>query len=140
MNRTFAMIKPIWGDHYRLRNVLAFIENHEFTIETLHRRCLALSEVDVLYREHVGKSFYETMRTYMCSGPVVGMLLSHRQGDVLARWRRALGATDSSKADPGTLRALYSNKIGVIFQNVAHGSDAPDAAFREAGLWGWHVR
>ena len=140
-SKTFALVKPIWNKLYTLSDVLKFIESRGFVIKEMRLRRLLPEDVDIFYEEHVGKSFYEAMRTYMCSGPVVGMLLSARPRpsgkDAIACWRSSLGATDSAKAAPGTLREGYGNKTGIMFQNVAHGSDSPEAAIREAGLWGW---
>lgn len=126
--KTFAMIKPIWSDSYRLSNVLHFIENHHFVIEEMKLQRLSKHDVDEFYQEHVGKHFYDAMRSYMCSGPVVGMVLSlesdyaffpeTRDGRItlrtnadgpppaephkataIYRWRHYLGATDSAKSD-----------------------------------------
>ena len=83
-HRTFAMVKPVLPQ-YRLGDVIGFIEN-VFDIEEMRLRRLSPREVDEFYQEHVGKHFYEAMRTYMCSGPVVGMILAR---DELRRVRRA---------------------------------------------------
>jgi len=141
ITKTFALVKPILNDAYRLSDVLHFIEKHHFVIEEMRLRRLSPSDVDVFYQEHVGKTFYEGMKAYTCSGPVAGMILSietcAEEENAVSEWRNVLGATDPLKAAPCTLRSLYGNKTGIMFQNVAHGSDGPEAAIREASLWGW---
>jgi len=142
---TFAMVKPVWSDSYKLSDVIDFIEHHHFVIEEMRLRRLTPSDVDIFYEEHVGKHFYEAMRAYTCSGPVVGMVLSFDSGldeapiGAVTHWRYYLGSTDSTKAESFTLRGLYGNKDGIMFQNVAHGSDSLQAAVREAKLWGWEL-
>jgi nucleoside-diphosphate kinase len=146
--KTFAMIKPVWGT-YCMSDVIGWITKNHFTIGAMKVKQLTPEEVDVFYQEHVGKHFYEAMRSYMSSGPVFGMILVADASEspskypfentAIYRWRKCLGATDSTKAEPHTLRALYGNKTGIMFQNVAHGSDTPEAAIREAGLWGWEL-
>ena len=142
------MVKPVCNASFKLGDVLNFIESHHFVIEEMKLRRLSPYDVDVFYQEHVGKHFYEAMRAYKCSGPVVGMILSLEtdytffpekpwEATAIYRWRHHLGATDPTKADAQTLRGLYGNKAGIMFQNVAHGSDGPEAAMREANLWGW---
>jgi nucleoside-diphosphate kinase len=164
--KTFAMVKPAWSQTYALSDVIRFIENRFFTIEELRLQRLGSYNIDQFYREHTGKHFYKAMAKYMCSGPVVGMILSlddvyafssetkdgkivlrtagegpppsePHEATAVYRWRHYLGATDSAKADPHSLRGLYGNKDGIMFQNVAHGSDGPEAATYEANLWGW---
>jgi len=137
--KTFALVKPLWSPSYRLSDVLAVIDDYAFIIEEMRLEKFTPIDVDIFYQEHVGKHFYEAMRAYMCSGPVVGMVLSSNvsKNTAITCWRSVLGATDSAKAESSTLRGLYGNKSGVMFQNVAHGSDSPEAAIREAKLWGW---
>jgi len=52
--------------------------------------------------------------------------------DAIARWRTLMGATDPAKAAPGTIRG----DLGVSNSfNLIHGSDSPEAAERELGLF-----
>jgi len=52
--------------------------------------------------------------------------------DAVARLRATMGATDSKKAEAGTVRSLYGTDIE---RNAIHGSDSPDNAAREIGFF-----
>jgi nucleoside-diphosphate kinase len=54
------------------------------------------------------------------------------RGDAVAHLRRVMGATDVSKAEPGTIRALYGTSIE---RNAIHGSDSPENAALELGFF-----
>jgi nucleoside-diphosphate kinase len=142
--KTFAMVKPIWHRSYGIGDVIRFIEDTAI-FEILEMKLVNLSraEAAAFYDEHAGKHFYEDMLDYLTSGPVVPMILGSRSEDPEAPcwqlWRNMLGATDSSKAAGGSLRARYGNKNGIIFKNVAHGSDAPVMVQIEAGQFDWDV-
>ena len=47
-------------------------------------------------------------------------------------FKKLIGATDPSSADPGTIRSDFSIVPG---RNVIHGSDSPESADRELRLW-----
>ena len=82
------------------------------------------------YGEHKGKPFYEGLVEFITSGPVVAMVLEGE--NAIAGWRKMMGATNPADAAIGTIRGDYATTID---ENVAHGSDAPDTADREIGIF-----
>ena len=86
------------------------------------------------YAEHEGKPFYEPLVEFMQSGPVVALRVA---GDrVIEGFRSLAGATDPTAAAPGTIRGDLGRDWGLkVQQNLVHGSDAPESAQRELGLW-----
>ena len=82
------------------------------------------------YKDHEGKPFYESLVAFMTSSPV--LVLALRGNGAIAICRGMMGATFGSKADPGTIRGDFgvSNSF-----NLIHGSDSPEAAERELGLF-----
>jgi len=82
------------------------------------------------YESHAGKPFYEGLVRFMTSSPVV--VLALRGVGAIAISRNMMGATFGSKAAPGTIRGDFgvSNSF-----NLIHGSDSPEAATRELGLF-----
>lgn len=82
------------------------------------------------YGEHKGKPFYEGLVEFITSGPVVAMVLEGE--NAIAGWRKMMGATNPSDATIGTIRGDWATTID---ENVAHGSDAPDTAEREIGIF-----
>jgi nucleoside-diphosphate kinase len=141
--RTFAMIKPFTTAS--IGTVITFIESIGFQIVEMQMRYFLPSDVAVFYQDYVEKPFFPPMSAYMTSAPVVGMILEldprvaeslsmdpSGVTDAISHWRYCLGATDSSKADLYTLRGKYGNRDGIIFKNIAHGSDSVAAFERES--------
>jgi nucleoside-diphosphate kinase len=46
--------------------------------------------------------------------------------------RQVIGATDPLEASPGSIRGDFAIDVGT---NLVHGSDSPDSAEREVGLF-----
>jgi nucleoside-diphosphate kinase len=86
------------------------------------------------YAEHEGKPFYEPLVEFMLSGPVVALRVA---GDrVIEGFRSLAGTTDPTTAAPGTIRGDFGRDWGLaVQQNLVHGSDSPESAARELGLW-----
>jgi len=82
------------------------------------------------YAEHVGKPFFEELVTFITSGPLVAMVLGGEHAVQAAR--QVIGATDPLQATTGSIRGDFAVEVG---QNMVHGSDAPESAAREVGLF-----
>ncbi len=82
------------------------------------------------YKDHQGKPFYDGLVRFMTSSPVLVMAV--RGVGAIGMARKMMGATFGSKAEPGTIRGDFgvSNSF-----NLIHGSDSPEAAERELGLF-----
>jgi len=82
------------------------------------------------YEAHKDKPFYSGLVSFMTSSPV--LVLAIRGVGAIAISRSMMGATFGSKADAGTIRGDFgvSNSF-----NLIHGSDSPEAAERELGLF-----
>ncbi len=75
------------------------------------------------YIVHKDRPFYQSLCTFMTQGPCIPMVL---EGDnAISRVRELMGATDPSKAAPGTIRREYASSIEA---NAVHGSDSPESA------------
>ena len=87
---------------------------------------LSSEEVGGFYEVHRGKPFFEDLKDYMSSGPIVIMVL---QGEnAISQTREIMGATNSSEAAPGTIRADHAESIE---RNIVHGSDSTESAAYE---------
>lgn len=82
------------------------------------------------YGEHREKPFFEGLVAFITSGPVLAMVWEG--DDAVAQVRRLMGSTDPKQAAPGTIRGDFG--LDIQF-NVVHGSDAPETAEREIGLF-----
>jgi nucleoside-diphosphate kinase len=82
------------------------------------------------YRDHQGKPFYDGLVRFMTGSPV--LVLALRGVNAIAISRKLMGATFGSNAEPGTIRGDFgvSNSF-----NLIHGSDSPESAAREIGLF-----
>jgi nucleoside-diphosphate kinase len=86
------------------------------------------------YEEHQGKPFYEPLVEFMESGPIVAIRIAGNR--VIEGFRSLAGTTDPTTAAPGTIRGDLARDWGLpVQQNLVHGSDSPESAARELGLW-----
>ncbi|MEL7482832.1 MAG: nucleoside-diphosphate kinase, partial [Planctomycetota bacterium] len=81
-------------------------------------------------QDHKGKPFYDGLVGFMTSSPV--LILAVKGNNAIAVSRKMMGATFGSNAEPGTIRGDFgvSNSF-----NLIHGSDSPEAAERELGIF-----
>ncbi|OWK43091.1 nucleoside-diphosphate kinase [Fimbriiglobus ruber] len=82
------------------------------------------------YAVHKGKPFYESLLTFLTSGPTVAMVWEGREA--VAACRNLMGVTDGVKAGPGTVRGDLALSVQ---NNLVHGSDSPENAATEIALW-----
>jgi nucleoside-diphosphate kinase len=82
------------------------------------------------YAVHKGKPFYESLLQFLTAGPTVALVLEGREA--VAVVRNLMGATDGTKAPAGTIRGDFALSIQ---NNLIHGSDSPENATTEIGLW-----
>ena len=82
------------------------------------------------YAVHQGKPFYESLLSFLTSGPTVALVWEGREA--VAVVREMMGKTDGAKSPPGTIRGDF----GISVQNnLIHGSDSPENADKEISLW-----
>src|ERR1700754_3180533 len=128
--RTLVLLKPDTVRRGLVGAVLGRFEAKGLTIVAMDQRQITAEQADRHYAEHVEKDFYPPLRDFVTSGPLVALVL---EGDEAVEGVRAInGATDGRKAAPGTIRGdlSLSNR-----ENLVHGSDSPESAEREIGIW-----
>jgi len=128
MERTLAMIKPDGVARGLIGEVIKRIEAEHINIVNIKMTQLTKVQAKEFYAVHKNSRHFEGLTTFTASGPVVAMVLEGL--DIIPRWRSLIGATDSSKALPGTIRGDLGNKE-VIRENVVHGSDSLDSSATE---------
>ncbi|MFT4235227.1 MAG: nucleoside-diphosphate kinase [Microbacterium sp.] len=131
---TLVLIKPDGVARGLTGQILARIEGKGYSLVDLK---LIEPSRDLLaehYAEHEGKPFYEPLLEFMLSGPVVAIRVAGNR--VIEGFRSLAGATDPTTAAPGTIRGDLGRDWGVaVQQNLVHGSDSPESAARELGIW-----
>ena len=134
VERTLVLVKPDGVRRGLSGEILRRVEAKGYTLVAVELRTADDDVLAAHYAEHEGKPFYAPLVEFMLSGPVVAMVA---EGDRCIEGFRALaGATDPTAALPGTIRGDLGRDWGLaVQQNLVHGSDSPESAEREIGLW-----
>ena len=132
--RTLVLLKPDAVRRGLTGEVIRRIEAKGYGLARLELRSATPELLADHYAEHRGKPFYEPLVEFMLSGPVVAMVVDgHR---CIEGFRALAGATDPTAALPGTIRGDLGRDWGLaVQQNLVHGSDSPESAEREIGIW-----
>jgi len=123
MERTLSIVKPDGVQKGLIGEVIRRFEDRGLKVIALKMISLSKKAAEGFYAVHRGKSFFESLTTFMSSGPSVVMVL---EGDgAISKTRELMGATDPKQAKEGTSRHRFA---ATIERNVVHGSDAPETA------------
>jgi nucleoside-diphosphate kinase len=126
MERTFVMLKPDAIKKGVIGEVISRLENKKLKIVAMKMVQLDEKICREHYAHHVGKPFFKGLVEFMCSTPVVCMVL---EGENAVEAVRALaGPTDSKKAPKGTIRGDFGTDVQA---NIIHASDSKETAERE---------
>jgi nucleoside-diphosphate kinase len=123
MERTLSIVKPDGVQKHLIGEVIKRFESHGLKVIGLKLIAMDKREAEGFYAVHHGKPFYESLTSFMSSGPCAVMVLEG-EGAIL-KTRELMGATDPAQAKQGTLRQQYA---GNIERNIVHGSDGPETA------------
>jgi nucleoside-diphosphate kinase len=130
MQRTLSIIKPDAFGAHRIGAIVALLEKGGLSVRAARTLRLTPGQARAFYAVHSDRPFFESLVTFMTSGPVMAMVLEGE--DAIQRNRQIMGATDPAKAGEGTIRALYGTNVQ---NNAVHGSDAPETASIEIGFF-----
>ncbi|HLU27637.1 MAG TPA: nucleoside-diphosphate kinase [Glycomyces sp.] len=128
--RTLVLIKPDAVERGLIGEILARLERKGLRIERMELRTMDAELSDAHYAEHVGRPYYEGLRDFMTSGPLVALIAAGDEAIPVVR--TIAGATDGRKAAAGTIRGDFSMSNQ---RNLIHASDAEESAKREIDLW-----
>src|SRR5579885_2005247 len=126
VERTFSILKPDATERNLTGAINAMIEKAGLRIVAQKRIRITKEQAQRFYGVHKDRPFFGELVSFMTSGPVVVQVLEGE--NAIAKYREVMGATDPSKADPGTIRKVHAKSIG---ENSVHGSDAPETAAKE---------
>ncbi|MGO9884310.1 MAG: nucleoside-diphosphate kinase [Solirubrobacteraceae bacterium] len=130
MERTLILVKPDAFARNLTGEIIARFERKGLRLVALQQMTMTRELAARHYAEHEGKPFYDELVEFITSGPLVAMVLEGRQAVVAAR--QVIGATNPLEANTGSIRGDYAIEVG---QNMVHGSDSPESAAREVGLF-----
>lgn len=130
MERTLIILKPDAVQRGLCGQIITRFEKKGLQIVGAKMMRIPQQLAETHYEPHKGKPFYAGLVKFMTSSPVIVLALAGK--DAIAISRKMMGATFGSKAEPGTIRGDYgvSNSF-----NLIHGSDSPESAQRELGLF-----
>jgi nucleoside-diphosphate kinase len=130
IERTLILIKPDAVQRRLAGEILARIERRGFSVRAgkLLRVSRELGEQH--YAEHREKPFFGELVEFITSSPTWALVV---EGEgAIATMRKTIGATNPANAEPGTIRGDFATAMP---DNLVHGSDSPESAEREIGLW-----
>ncbi len=132
--RTLVLVKPDGVSRGLSGEVIRRIEAKGYTLAALELKTATRELLAAHYAEHEGKPFYEPLVEFMLSGPVVAIVVEGER--CIEGFRSLAGTTDPTTAAPGTIRGDLGRDWGAaVQQNIVHGSDSPESAEREIGIW-----
>lgn len=124
--RTLCLIKPDAVSRNLSGAILDLIQKHGLNVAGMKMLCLSKAAAEGFYAVHRERPFFNSLTSYMCSGPIVAAVLEGE--DAIAVYRKLMGATNPANAEDGTIRRLYAVDVEA---NSVHGSDAPETAAME---------
>lgn len=132
--QTLVLLKPDAVKRNLIGDIISRLEAKGYVVADLKKFTPSKELLHSHYAEHEGKPFFEPLVEFMSSGDVVAIKLEGNR--VIEGFRSLAGATDPTVAAPGTIRGDLGRDWGLrVQQNLVHGSDSEESAFRELGLW-----
>lgn len=130
VERTFVAVKPDGVERGLVGEIIGRFERRGLKLVGMKLMVVPVVLAENHYGEHKGKPFFEGLVKFITGGPIVAMVWEGKNAITLAR--NVIGATNPTAAAQGTIRGDLATDIG---RNVVHGSDGPESAAREIGLF-----
>jgi nucleoside-diphosphate kinase len=128
--RTLVLVKPDGVRRGLAGEVVSRLERKGLTLVAMELRTLDRATAEEHYGEHKERPFFGELVDFITGGPLVALVVEGP--NAVAGTRRLMGVTNPVEATPGSIRGDYALEIG---QNLAHGSDSPESAQREIGIF-----
>ena len=130
VERTLSIIKPGAVAKNLIGKIITRFEEEGLHIVAARMIHLSREQAGAFYAVHRERPFYPELVTYMTESPIIALVLEGE--NAIARNRDLMGATDPSKALPGTIRGDFAVSIT---RNTVHGSDGPETAATEIAFF-----
>jgi nucleoside-diphosphate kinase len=130
MEQTLVLVK---GDGVRRKligEIVRRIEVRGLDIADMKLMDVSTELAEEHYAEHREKPFFDELVEFITATPVVAMRI--RGEGAIKAMRTLMGATNPADAAPGTIRGDLALSMP---DNLVHGSDSPESAERELGLF-----
>jgi nucleoside-diphosphate kinase len=123
IERTLAIIKPDATGRHHVGEIVQRYEQAGLIPVAMKLVRLSKAQAEGFYYVHKQRPFFDSLCSFMSSGPIVVLALEGE--DAIVRHRDLMGATDPTKATSGTLRKSFGTHIE---HNAVHGSDSAETA------------
>ena len=130
VQRTLSIIKPDATRRNLTGKIVDRLEQGGLRVVAQRRVHLTRTQAEAFYDVHKERPFYDSLCSFMTSGPVVVQVLEGE--NAIERNREVMGATNPENADAGTIRKDFAESLEA---NSVHGSDAPETAAREIAFF-----
>lgn len=131
MDRTFVACKPDAVERGLVGEIISRFERRALRIVAAELRHVSEETAKRHYAEHEGKPFFDSLVAFFTRGPAMLMVVEGPE-DTWEIVRTMMGATNSAKAAPGTIRGDLSVQFT---ENLVHGSDSAESAAREIEIF-----
>ncbi|GAC1608173.1 MAG: nucleoside-diphosphate kinase [Mycobacteriales bacterium] len=128
--RTLVLVKPDGVRRGLVGEVISRLEHKGLTLVAMELRTLDRATAEEHYGEHQERPFFGELVDFITGGPLVALVVEGP--NAVSGTRRLMGVTNPVEATPGSIRGDYALEIG---QNLVHGSDSPESANREIGIF-----
>ena len=128
--RTFIMIKPDGVQRGVMGNIISRFEDKGYKMVGCKMMDAPTEHCEKHYEEHKGRPFFNSLVSYVCSGPVLAMVWEGSSS--IEGGRNLIGATNPTSSSPGTIRGDLAMEVG---RNLIHGSDSKESAAKEIAHW-----
>ena len=128
--RTLVLVKPDGVRRGLAGEVISRLERKGLRLVAMELRTLGRDTAEAHYAEHAERPFFGELVDFITGGPLVALVVEGP--NAVAGVRRLMGVTNPVEATPGSIRGDYALEIG---QNLVHGSDSPESAAREIGIF-----
>jgi nucleoside-diphosphate kinase len=127
---TLVLIKPDAMRRQLAGEILARFERRGLVVREAKLVTVDRDLAERHYAEHSEKPFFGELVEFITSGPTLALVL---EGEgAITTVRRTMGATNPADSEPGSIRGDFALSMP---DNLVHGSDSPESAEREIGLW-----
>ena len=130
MERSLVLIKPDALQRRLAGNIISRLEERGLKLVALKMLHLTKTLAQQHYAIHRDKPFFDSLVDYISSAPIIAAIFEGEEAVEVIR--KAMGATDPTKAEPGTVRGDFGLDIE---HNSVHGSDSVENAEEEIKLF-----
>jgi nucleoside-diphosphate kinase len=130
MERSLVLIKPDAMERNLAGVIIGRLQKDGLHLTALRMLHMGKSLAERHYAVHKEKPFFNDLVAYITSTPIVAAVFEGEGAVEIIR--QLMGATDPTKAAPGTIRKEYGLDLQ---RNATHASDSPENAEKEIALF-----